>query len=181
MRNLRLKIKSLGRSDFYYNKSGNFCLRVPPEALFYWKLLKIGLPIVKDIRKDVTIFQVWQFASAPPTPPVFLVVLLHTEAMAKDFLDTKIVLPMKEVLTHIALIKKCRVNRNNFMDILWGRLSKRNDSFAHLTRHKTISFYVMTKLLEVLRRETHFFSKKKKYHFTYCHATRSHLEWADLL
>ena len=43
---------------FILVKSGNFCLRVSPEALFYWKLLKIGIRNAKDIRKDVLIFQV---------------------------------------------------------------------------------------------------------------------------
>ena len=30
-------------STFYYNKTGNFCLRVSSEAPFYWKMLKIGI------------------------------------------------------------------------------------------------------------------------------------------
>ena len=45
-------------ATFYYNKSDNFCLRVPPEAPFNWKLFKIGMASAKDIRKDVLIFQV---------------------------------------------------------------------------------------------------------------------------
>ena len=45
-------------STFYYNKIGNFCLRVPPEAPFYWKLLKICIQNAKDMRKDVPILQV---------------------------------------------------------------------------------------------------------------------------
>ena len=61
--------------------SGNFCLRVPPEAPFYWKLFKIGMPSVKYMRKDVLIFQVWESAPAAPPLPVFTVVVLpHTEA-----------------------------------------------------------------------------------------------------
>ena len=43
------------------------------DAPFYWKLLKIGIQSAKDIRKDVT-------GPAPPMPPVFRVVLFHTEA-----------------------------------------------------------------------------------------------------
>ena len=39
-------------------KRDNFCLRVSPEAPFYWKLFKIGIRSAKDIRKDVLIFQV---------------------------------------------------------------------------------------------------------------------------
>ena len=49
---------------FYYNKSGNFCLRVFSEAPFYWKLLKIGIQSAKDIRKYVPTFQVKGFAPA---------------------------------------------------------------------------------------------------------------------
>ena len=52
---------------------------------FYWKLFKIGMPSAKDIRKDVLIFQVWGSAPAPPTLPVFRLVLYHT---VKDFLLT---------------------------------------------------------------------------------------------
>ena len=44
--------------QFYNNKSGNFCLTVPPEASFYCKLLRIGIRSAKDMRKDVSIFQV---------------------------------------------------------------------------------------------------------------------------
>ena len=44
-------------SNFKYNKSGNFCLRVPPEALFYWKSLEIGIQSAMDIRNDDPIFQ----------------------------------------------------------------------------------------------------------------------------
>ena len=36
-----------------------------------------------DIRKDAPIFQVRGFAPTPPTLPVFMVVLLHTEASGK--------------------------------------------------------------------------------------------------
>ena len=60
-------------STFIVVKSGNFCLRVSPEAPFYWKLPR-------------TIFQVWGSAPAPPTLPVFRVVLLHTEASGRTLL-----------------------------------------------------------------------------------------------
>ena len=48
---------------------------MPPEAPFYWKL-RIGI-LAKDIRKD---------GPAPPTPPVFRVVLYHTEASGQRLL-----------------------------------------------------------------------------------------------
>ena len=53
---LRVKLKQ--KLPLYYSKSGNFCIRVPPEAPFYWKSLKIDIQKAKDIRKDVLIFQV---------------------------------------------------------------------------------------------------------------------------
>ena len=40
---------------------------------------------VKDIRKDVPILQVWGSTPASPTPPVFRVILLHTEASGERF------------------------------------------------------------------------------------------------
>ena len=46
-------------STFIVVKIGKFCLRVPPEAPFYWKLLKIGIRSAKDISKDVSILQEW--------------------------------------------------------------------------------------------------------------------------
>ena len=39
-------------------KWGNLCLRIPPEAPFYWKLLRIGIQSAKDMRKDGLNFQV---------------------------------------------------------------------------------------------------------------------------
>ena len=58
---------------FFVVKSGNLCLRIPPEA-------------AKDIRKDDIIFQVSGSAPAPPTPPVFRVVLYHSEAIGQRLL-----------------------------------------------------------------------------------------------
>ena len=63
---LRTKI-----STFIVVKSGNLCLRIPPEAPFG----KIGIRSANDIRKD-----------GPPTPPVFKVVLYHTEASGQRLL-----------------------------------------------------------------------------------------------
>ena len=46
-----------------------------------------SLTMMKDgIRKDVLIFQVWGSAPAPPTLPVFRVVLYHTEASGQRLL-----------------------------------------------------------------------------------------------
>ena len=55
---------------FYYNKSGNLCLRVPPEVPFYWKLFKIGMTSAKDIIKMSSFFKF----EGPPLP-VFRAVL----------------------------------------------------------------------------------------------------------
>ena len=50
-------------------------LRVSPQAPFYWKLLIIGIVIVKNIRKKVP---------APSTPSVIRGVLLQSEGPRKD-------------------------------------------------------------------------------------------------
>ena len=63
--NIRTKI-----STFIVVKSGNFCMKVSPEAPFYWNLLKIGIRSAKDIIKDDHIFQVWGSALATPRPPL---------------------------------------------------------------------------------------------------------------
>ena len=73
-------------STFIVVKSGNLCLKIPPEASFYWKLVRIVIRSVKDIRKYGHIFQVWGFALATSTPPVFRVVLYHTEASGQTLL-----------------------------------------------------------------------------------------------
>ena len=52
-RNFRTKI-----STFIVVKNGNLCLKIPPEASFYWKLVRIVIRSVKDIRKYGHIFQV---------------------------------------------------------------------------------------------------------------------------
>ena len=67
-------------STFYYNKSGNFCLIVCHEALFNWKLFKLGSVSVKDIRKNAPVLQVGGSSHIPSTPPVVWVVLLHKTA-----------------------------------------------------------------------------------------------------
>ena len=67
---------------FYYNKSGNFCLRVCQEALFDWKFLKIISVSVKDLIKNVPILQAGWPAPVPPTLLVIRVVLLQLEACA---------------------------------------------------------------------------------------------------
>ena len=60
-------------------------LKISPEAPFNWKLLKFGIVSAKGIRKYLPVLQVGGSAPAPPTPPVFRVVLLHTEAAIQDF------------------------------------------------------------------------------------------------
>ena len=64
---------------FIVVKSGNFYFRVSTEATFYWILLKIGINSAKDIRKNIPVFQAWEFVPAQPTPHLFRVVLLNTE------------------------------------------------------------------------------------------------------
>ena len=71
------------RDSFYYNKSGNFCLRVCQEALFDCKFLKIVSVSVKDLIKNVPILQAGWPAPVPPTLPVIMVVLLQSEARAE--------------------------------------------------------------------------------------------------
>ena len=44
---------------------------------FDWKLFKLGSVSVRDIRKNIPIFQEGGSNPAPPTPPVIRVVLLH--------------------------------------------------------------------------------------------------------
>ena len=77
-------------STFYYNKSGNFCLIVCHEALFNWKLFKLGSVSVKDIRKNVPILQVGGSSHILSTPPVVWVVLLHKMAFCQSFISTTV-------------------------------------------------------------------------------------------
>ena len=84
-RNCQTKI-----STFIVVKSGNLCLRIPPEAPFYWKFLRIGIQRAKDMRKDGLIFQVWGSALATPTPPVFRGVLYHTEPSGQTLLGRSV-------------------------------------------------------------------------------------------
>ena len=51
-RNSQIKI-----APFYYKKSGNFCLSVPPEAPFYLKLLKMDIDCAMVSRQNVLVFQ----------------------------------------------------------------------------------------------------------------------------
>ena len=89
-RNSQIKI-----ATFYYNKSGNFCWRVPPEAPFYRKLLKIGIRSAKDI-KICPHFSSLRVCPALPTPPVLRLVLLHTEASGKRLFRRRICLPFAD-------------------------------------------------------------------------------------
>ena len=70
-------------STFYYNKSGNFCLRVYHESLFDWKFFKMGSVSVKDLIKNVPILQAGWPTLDPPKLSVLRVVLLQSEAFAK--------------------------------------------------------------------------------------------------
>ena len=76
---LQEKLSNFGyyiENDFHcYSQS----LKVSPEAPFYWKLLIIGKVSAKGIRKNVPGLQVGGHTPAPPTPPAFRAVLLHTE------------------------------------------------------------------------------------------------------
>ena len=51
----------------YLSKKWQFLRESFSEALFYWKLLKIGIWNAKDITKDVPICQIWETSSSPPT------------------------------------------------------------------------------------------------------------------
>ena len=70
-------------SAFIVVKSGNFCLRVCHPSLFDWNFFKIGSVGVKDLTKNVPVFQAGWPALDPPSLPVVRVVLLFTEAFAK--------------------------------------------------------------------------------------------------
>ena len=72
---LREKLEQKFQLLLWYLKMGNLCLRIPPEAPFYWKLLRNGIQSAKDIRKCGLIFQHWVSKSASPTLPVFREVL----------------------------------------------------------------------------------------------------------
>ena len=76
-------------SNFEYNNASHFqcitqSLKVSPEASFNWKLLIFRIASTKGIRKNLPVLQVGGSTSAPPTPPVFRVVLLHIEGTGKD-------------------------------------------------------------------------------------------------
>ena len=59
-------------------------MRVSPEAAFNWKLLLTGIVSAKGIRKNYPGLQVGGATPAPSLPPIFRVVLLHTEGAGKD-------------------------------------------------------------------------------------------------
>ena len=97
-------------STFYYNKSGNFCLIVCHEALFNWKLFKLGSVSVKDIRKNVPILQVGGSSHILSTPPVVWVVLLHKMAFCQSFISTTVCpvnLLFTKVITLFTFLYKC--------------------------------------------------------------------------
>ena len=52
--------------------------------------MKIGIRSAKDIRKDDHIFQVRGSALATPRPPVFRVVLQHTEASGQTLIGRSV-------------------------------------------------------------------------------------------
>ena len=81
---LQEKLSNFGyyiENDFHCNSQS---LKVSPEAPFNWKLLIFGIVSAKRIRKILPVLQVCGSTPAPPTPPVFRVVLLHTEGAGKD-------------------------------------------------------------------------------------------------
>ena len=48
-------------------------------APFNWEFLKLGSLSFRNIRKNFLILQLGGSSPVPPTPPVFRLVLLHTE------------------------------------------------------------------------------------------------------
>ena len=64
-----------------------YIITLPP---FDWKLFKLGLVSVRDIRKNVPILQVGGSTPAPPTLPVIRVVLLHTERIIQYYLSSTV-------------------------------------------------------------------------------------------
>ena len=62
-------------------------LRVYHEASFDYKFLKIGSVCVRDIIKHVAFLQAFLHAPAPLTPPVFRLILLHSEAIEQRILQ----------------------------------------------------------------------------------------------
>ena len=59
-----------------------FGLRDPPEAQFYWKVLKLGIRSAKSIKK-CPYFSNQRVHPCRTTLTVFRIVLLHTEASGK--------------------------------------------------------------------------------------------------
>ena len=119
-------------STFYYNKSGNFCLIVCHEALFNWKLFKLGSVSVKDIRKNVPISQVGGSSHVPSTPPVVWVVLLHKRAGVQSFLSTTVRMDKKDPWKYYEIeINTCR---SGTLRRLWhaGRGPRQLDHDHHM-------------------------------------------------
>ena len=81
---LREKLSNFDHYNVSHFQCNNQSLKVSPETPFSWKLLIIGIVSAKGIRKNLPVLQVGRPAPAPPTPPVFWVVLLHTDGAGKD-------------------------------------------------------------------------------------------------
>ena len=142
-------------STFIAVKRDYFGLRVSPEAPFYWKLFKIGIRSAKDIRKDVLIFQVKGSAPAPPTPPVFRVVLYHTEASGQRLLRHSVIL----------LSKFCKVKDNSWV-LLVRKFVLYSMVFIFSTFVKTKTCQNVCNLVTLENRFTIF--KRGPWRFTLC-------------
>ena len=68
----------------YCSKKWNFRLRVPPEAPFYWKLLKINIHIIHSAVKDIKKMSPFYKFEGPPPP---LPRLHRIYLVVKDFLE----------------------------------------------------------------------------------------------
>ena len=74
-------------STFIIVKSGNLCLRIPPEAPFYWKLLReLAYVVPRTWEKMASIFKF----EGQHLPLVFRAVLYHTQASGQTLLGRSV-------------------------------------------------------------------------------------------
>ena len=81
-----IKVEEKHSNFGYYIENDFHCNHVMeffPKLHFIGNWLIIGIVSAKGLRKNVLVLQVGGHAPAPPTPPVFRVVLLHTEGTGK--------------------------------------------------------------------------------------------------
>ena len=65
-------------------KFSNFGYNIENDFHCNDQMLIIGIVSAKGIRKNVPVLQVGRHALAPPTPPVFRVVLFHRKGAGKN-------------------------------------------------------------------------------------------------